>query len=690
MDFHSSSKNWWKFRGKKMDNPLKFNFLQKKKKIFNIDLFKWLNFSKNKRHVKYRFLVFIFGVVDKNSCSNFYLEQLKEIYFQKKTSFYISFEHLVISDPLLSIWITDEPEIIFKIFKETCEEVLENIFRKNNQKFVVPIRLHGLPSYESMRNLKNKRPNCLIKVKGYVISKTQIFPTIGFFHLTCLKCFEVQDVLFSTVDQKLKKIKNCFNCKSVGPFQTRWDKMITNNFQKISLREDFHKNSLRWIPYTLEIILTGDLIDYVEYGDLIEVIGILKYNILQKLTNTKIYPSFLIFVEGNCIQKINSLGNRLKISSFEIEIFENVTSEKKLLSYLLNSFIPDIFQNYFLKLSVLITFCSSGRKEPPLINKTRNSINMLLFGDHCTGKSKILKSVSNFLPNSHLLDGQGSSIKGLTASLKHDKLVGQWSLEGGLITLIKEGLWLINGLEDMGSTNIMALCKILDQQYVSLNQKSSIKNLLVQNSTIATINNLSSIKNPSLPFFLNYGLGEPFLSKFDIIHRIEKIGNFEDEKKYAKFLLEKMKNLEKNSNIFTINLKKNEMLNKPQYFSENFLRRYLDYCRSNIVPSFGVLDQAFILKFYVDLKYETRSLNTISFSSNFLETIIRIVSSSAKIHLRSHVSEKDLVIGLTIFFDSWTQLQPHVTNRFLKSKYMKFFNNLFNKFHDCRIFFSKI
>ena len=151
-----------------------------------------------------------------------------------------------------------------------------------------------------------------------------------------------------------------------------------------------------------------------------------------------------------------------------------------------------------------------------------------------------------------------------------------------------------------------------------------------------------------------------------------------------------MKNFEKNSNSSTKNIKKNEMLNKPENFSENFLRRYLNYCRSNIVPILGVLDQAFILKFYVDLKHETRSINTINFSSNFLETIIRIVSSSAKIHLRSHVSEKDLVIGLTIFFESWTQLQPHVTNRFLKSKYKKFFNNLFNKFHDCRIFLSKI
>ena len=58
MDFHSSSENWWKFNGKKMDNSSKCNFSQKKNKIFNVDLFKWLNFSKNKRHVKYRFLVF--------------------------------------------------------------------------------------------------------------------------------------------------------------------------------------------------------------------------------------------------------------------------------------------------------------------------------------------------------------------------------------------------------------------------------------------------------------------------------------------------------------------------------------------------------------------------------------------------------------------------------------------------------
>ena len=130
MSFDPVSKNLRELKEINSKIPKNFIKSQKKTKIFNINLFRWLSFSKNKKHVKYRFLVFIFGVVDKNSYSNFYLDQLKDIYFHKKRSFYISFEHLVISDPILAVWIADEPEILFKIFKETCKEVLKNIFRR--------------------------------------------------------------------------------------------------------------------------------------------------------------------------------------------------------------------------------------------------------------------------------------------------------------------------------------------------------------------------------------------------------------------------------------------------------------------------------------------------------------------------------------------------------------------------------
>lgn len=680
------------FYNKNTDKPNDSDFLISKNNETNVTLFKWLTFPKNIKYVRYRFLIFIFGIIDRKTGSNFYLEQLKDVYFQKKNSFYISFEHLVISDPLLSIWVTDEPESIFKIFKETCEEVIKDIFHKPNHQFKIFIRLNGLPVCESLRNLKRKKPNCLIKIRGYVMSKTPIFPTISFFKLTCLKCLETQETLFSTTDSKVKKIKNCFNCKSIGPFQTKWDKLVSNKFQKISIREDLKNNSFRWLPYSIEVVLTGDLINFIEYGDKIEVTGILKYSRVPKSYSLAKFPSFFFLIEGNSIQKIKTSKNFSKISFLEIKLLEKATNEHRLLSCLLHSFIPHIFKNYSLKLSILLTVCSSGKKNLNFNEKIRNSINMLIIGDSCSGKSKILKSIFNFFPRSHFLTGYGSSIKGLTAYLKYDKIVGQWIPEGGSLTFSKEDLCLIDGLEGMISKDISSICKILDQQYISFNNKPNFKNVLIGNSTIATLTNLNVSENPSLPFFLNYGLDESLISKFDIIYRMEENKNLKEEKNFIKFLLKKFQKLNRinlNTENFNFDLKKKKYKNKDETLSENFVIRYLDYCRTNFTPKYGTLDQSFILKFYLDLKRETRVLNSISFSSNFLETIIRLISSSAKMHLRNYVTEKDIAIGLLVFFESWTIVQPYFTGNFLRSKYKKFFINILRKYTNFSFFLSK-
>ena len=403
------------------------------------------------------------------------------------------------------------------------------------------------------------------------------------------------------------------------------------------------------------------------------------------------FPLFFLLIEGNSIQKVNTFKNFSKISSLEIKLLEKVTNENRLLSCLLDSFIPHIFKNYSLKLSILLTVCSSGKKNLNFNEKIRNSINMLIIGNHCTGKSTILKSIFNFFPQSHFLTGYGSSIKGLTAYMKHDKIVGNWIPEGGILTFSKEDLCLIDGLEGMISKDINSICKILDQQYISFNKKQNFKNVVMGNSTIATLTNYNGGENPSLPFFLNYGLDEPLISKFDIIYRMEKNKGLQEEKKFIKFLLKKFQSKTKtNLNIEHTNsdLKKIKYNTKVETLSENFVIRYLEYCRNNFTPKYGPLDQSFILKFYLDLKRETRILNSLSFSSNFLETIIRLISSSAKLHLRNHVTEKDLAIGLLVFFESWIQVQPYFTGSFLRSKYKNFFINILKKFTDFSFFLN--
>jgi len=674
----------------KISCNLNKNYKPKNKEIQN--LFKWLKLHKNKKYIRYRFLVFIFGVVDKFSGLNFYLEQLKDIYCHKKYSFHISFEHLVISDPLLSIWLADEPETIFKIFQMACEEIVSDIFQKTNKQFNIPIRLYGLPVCESMRNLKKKKPNCLVKVRGVVLSITQIFPTIGFFYLTCLKCLETQETLFSTTDERIKRIRNCFNCRSTGPFQTKWNRLVTHKFQKISIREELKNNSFRWLPYSIEIILTGDLIDYVNHGDNVEITGILKYSATPKSNSALKHPTFFILIEANSIQKVKDQENFLKISISEVQILERVTSEQKLLSRLLLSFIPNIFKNYYLKLLILLTYCSSNKKNLNFDEHSHNILNMLIVGDNCTGKSKVLKSIINFFPYSQYFTGQGSSIKGLTGSRKHDKLVGEWVSEGGLLTIAKDGICLIDGLEGLVPKDLVSLCKILDQSYLPLNHKPCLNKVEFNHSTIASLNNFNTIYNPSLPFFLNYGLDETIISKFEIIYKLEKNEDLENEKEFAKFLLTRYQGLnriKKKIETEKILRKIKTMDSKTEYLSQDFILKYLSYCRNNFSPKYDILDQSFILKFYLDLKRETNGLNSISFSSNFLETIIRLVSSSAKIHLRNQISEKDLAIGVLVFFESWIQIQPHFTASFLKSKYKKFFAKIFIKYNDCSIFSEK-
>ena len=662
-----------------------------KKKLKKKILSHWLRYPRNRNYVKYRFLIFIFTIFNKNSGSNFYMEQLKEIYLNKSKNFYICFEHLVISDPLLSIWVTDEPEEIFKIFKYTCEEILKDMFQQNDRKFNIWIKIYGLPICEPIRNLKKKKPNCLVKVRGYVTSKTHVFPTIAFFRLTCLKCFETQNSLFSTIDQKNKKIKSCFNCKSLGPFKIKWNKLITSQFQKISIREELKNDPYFSLPCSIEIILTGDLIDQVDYGDKMEITGILKYSILQNLNLGIKNPVFFPLIEGNFIQKIENLTTPLKISTLETQILENVINEQRLLTCLLYSAVPHIFQNYFLKLLILLAFCSTGRKCSSSNEINHESLNILLIGEHCSGKSTILKSILNFFPQTQLFSGQGTSIKGLTTFLKHDKIIGEWVPEGGLLAMARDGLSLIDGIEEIAPKNLKTLCKILDQQYIVLKQKFSSIKIPATNPIIATMNYTGRIGNPALPFFLNNGVNEFLISKFDIIFETRKMKTFKSEKNLAKFILNKFKktNSKKNKNIFNGS---NQIyrFKETEHLTDRFIMRYLNYCKNNFKPKYRVLDQSFILRFYLDLKRETRALNSIGFSASFFETIIKIISASAKIHLRNQISEKDLAIGLLVFFETWIQIQPFFTKNFLKTKYKNFFGNIFKKYDDCLIFLKNM
>ena len=106
---------------------------------------KWLGYAYNSEIVKYRFLKFLFGIIDKKG-KNYYIKSIKNLYLTSAKSLIISFQHIVIKDPILAIWLTEEPEKMLKIFQETTKELIEDIFPsyiRNYFKFSIRISFYS-------------------------------------------------------------------------------------------------------------------------------------------------------------------------------------------------------------------------------------------------------------------------------------------------------------------------------------------------------------------------------------------------------------------------------------------------------------------------------------------------------------------------------------------------------------------
>src|SRR6056300_849767 len=284
-----AEKNLWDLgnrefgRGKIYSNKKSFSLEIIKSEIKNekverkISIKNWLRTVKNRDLIKNRFYCFLFGTNDERYGTNFYIEKIKNFFFYGRKSFVISFLHLVIGDPLLAICLIDEQSEMLSIFQESCMEILESLVSDFYElKYFITIRISELPITDSMGKCESKKINQFVKIRGVVVSKTEIYSDLTLYKLICLKCLEIQETVFSSKQNRKALFTICFSCKAQGPFQISWAKSDSSNFQKIYLQQLSQFNKSDGIPSKKEIILRNEYINYVKLGEEITVTGILR------------------------------------------------------------------------------------------------------------------------------------------------------------------------------------------------------------------------------------------------------------------------------------------------------------------------------------------------------------------------------------------------------------------------------
>jgi DNA replication licensing factor MCM2 len=655
----------------------------------------WLSSVFNCEIVKYRFLKFLFNTIDENN-KNYYLESIKSMCITSNKSLIISFQHIVIIDPMLAVWVTDEPGKVLEIFQKTILELIKDIFPEYFLKFEnIIIHISDLPVYDPLIDLAEMYNNTLIKIKGTVISVTNIYSNLTFFKLFCLKCLELQETIFSVLDGKKQIFTICFNCKANGPFQISNYHSVYSNFQKIILRESSNIDVYFSNLNSKQVIVKDHLVGKVKLGDEIQITGIIKYKFEYSFLFSNKIPNFSLLIDANYIENQKDFWSKSFFDLWEKKFLTKIYKNKQTLEFLFCLFKPSLVLNRHIKLALILCIFAGTLSKSKFYTKNKKNLNILIMGKHDSIRTQILDSIQQILPKSVFFSGQGVNLKSLTASLKFDNSIQDWIVEGGALVMSDKGYCVIDQIDKMETNHRKYLQEAIVQKKIFISKKGVVNFFDTRCSLIASANfNVEQNKyfcyNRNL---LKHNMEQEEIELlFDLFYIIQDKFNSFENKMLADSIINDYINDHVNPNQINLKIYKNFNFDKSRfsYFNKLFNERvtrelvskYISYTRYLIDPKLKIPEQKTIVAFYTMIRCEISLLRGIQMTIKHLEILILLIESSSRIHLRNIPNQFDVYTGISVFLKYFFEIQPCLVKKIIEIKFNSFLENKKNLYFD--------
>lgn len=256
---------------------------------------------------------------------------------------------------------------------------------------------------------------------------------------------------------------------------------------------------------------------------------------------------------------------------------------------------------------------------------SEEAIHILLLGDPGTGKTDILNSAVKLSTISSFGLGSGTSGVGLSITVKGK------NVKKGLLPLAHEGLCAIDELNLMKDKDYASLYNAMEKGFVTYDKGGKHYKFDARVNILATANpigdqfkglKLTEIKK-QIPF------ESALLSRFNLIFLIRK-PDVEQFKKIGHKIIKGTKKLNKNNS--------------------DFIREYIKICKEIKVE----LPQEFekeIINISSEIKRREKEF-LINVTPRLIIGLIRLVKASARMRMKSKVSEEDIKIVKEVFLSS--------------------------------------
>ena len=625
-------------------------------------LSQWIKDSKTVLYIKKKFRTFLLKFRDRNN-ELVYEKRLTDMCVNNKQSIEITYKHLSDKNPTLAYWIFETPALILPYLNNVVFDLACNFYPGYQDiQDEVYIKIKDFPLEEKIRDLRTFHINTLVKVKGVVTRRYPIYQKLKKLFYLCIKCGDRKGPLYQN-DKVDISLGQCATCQSNGPYKVDNTSKVYGNHQKITVQESPGTVLPGRVPRSKEVILLGDNIDIARPGDEIEIIGIYSSRFDYNMNVKHGAPIFSTFIEGNSIKRTHEIESH-SITEDDKEKIKKLAKNPKVFEIITQSIAPSIFGHSDIKKSIALALFSGVAKTKDS-HRIRGDINILLLGDPGLGKSQFLKYIQHVSHRSIYTTGKGASAVGLTASVKRDPISGEWCLEGGALVLADTGICLIDEFDKMNENDRTSIHEAMEQQSISISKAGIVANLQARCSVIAAANPYKGNYDDKMSFKENVELSDPILSRFDVLCVLKDEVNICNDKRLADFIV-------RSHIINHPDVERVEENDFKNILDQNFLKKYILYSKKNFKPRMTMICGKILENFYIKLREQSKKSSGLNIVVRHLESLIRLSTASAKLHLRNEVTEKDCHISIGILLNSFIKSQKPSIAQNLKKKFTSF------------------